>query len=176
MTIFRFSVDNCWKKSSYRNNIMLNRVASASVLTIGFTVLFSNQVTLAETVNIYFSGTVEHHASFSGYTPGKIESAISGKAGKSINGFNNITPAKINVQTSTPTTISVSSSELVSDSSNMVNTHTATLRVNSSQVSGNNLTLPAGKNTVEIDMLFKPNQVFAPGKYNYDVTVTIVSP
>ncbi|MEM6752470.1 MAG: hypothetical protein AAF630_05810 [Cyanobacteria bacterium P01_C01_bin.38] len=149
--------------------------AALGFLTIGFTALFSNQVTLAQSVNVYFSGTVEPHASFSSYTPGKIESSFSGKAGKSTNGFTNITPAKINVQTSNPTTISVSSVE--SSSTNTVDKlHTATLRTDSGQVTGKNITLPAGNNTVEVDMSLKQNQRFAPGTYTYDVTLTMVSP
>jgi len=156
---------------------MLNRVASAFCLTISFTGIFSNQITLAESINVYFSGTVEPRASFSSYTPGKIESISSGKDAKSTNKFESITPAKINVQTSNPTTITVSSPKLVSGSSNIVNTqHSATLRVGSSQSSKKNVTLPAGKNTVEVDISLKPNQVFAPGNYNYDVTLTMVSP
>ena len=81
----------------------------------------------------------------------------------------NITPAKINVQTSNPITITVSSLDTV-------DTHSATLRVNSVQVLGNNVTLPAGKNTIKVDMLSKQNRVFTSGTYNYDVTVTMVSP
>ena len=84
----------------------------------------------------------------------------------------NITPAKINVQTSNPITITVSSPDIV----NIVNTQSATLRVNSAPVLGNNVTLPAGQNTVEVDMLSKQNRVFTSGTYNYDVTVTMVSP
>lgn len=148
---------------------MFNRTASALFLTMAFNGIFSNQITSAQSVNIQFRGVVEQKASFSGYTPGKIESTLSGKAGKTTNGFTNVTPAKINVQTSNPVTITVSSPELVSNSS-------ATLRVNSGQVSGNNVTLPAGKNTVEIDMLSKQSQEFAPGTYKYDVTLTMVSP
>lgn len=156
---------------------MLNPVASAFCLTTIFTAIFSNQTTLAQSVNVYFSGTVEARASFSSYTPGKIESIISGKDAKSTNGFTDITPAKINVQTSTPTTISVSSPKLSNSNSDTANTeHTATLRVDSDGVSGKNLTLPAGNNTVEIDLSLKQNQVFTPGTYNYDVTVTMVSP
>lgn len=154
---------------------MLNRLALAFCLTIGFTAIFSNQTTLAQSVNVYFSGTIEPHASFSSYTPGKIESIISGKDAKSTNKFESITPAKINVQTSTPTIITVSSPKL--SGTNIVDTqHTATLRVDSSQVSGNNVTLPTGNNTVEVDMSLKQNQVFTPGTYNYDVTLTMVSP
>ncbi len=156
---------------------MLNPVASIFFLTTAFTAIFSNQITLAQSVNVYFSGTVEPRASFSSYIPGKIESSLSGKAGKITNQFESITPAKINLQTSNPTTITVSSPQLVSSSnSNTVNTgHTATLRVGSSQISGNNVTLSAGENTVEIDMSLKKKQVFAPGTYIYDVTVTMVS-
>lgn len=156
---------------------MLNRLASACCLIMAFTV-FPNQITLAESVNINFSGTVAPRASFGSSTPGKIESRISGKGGKSTNKSESITPAKINVQTSTPATITVSSPELISSSnSDTVDTeHTATLKVGSSRVSGNNITLPAGKNTVEVDISLKPNQVFTPGNYNYDVTVTIVNP
>ena len=154
---------------------MLNRIASAFFLTTVFTAIFSNQITLAESVNVYFSGTVEPRANFSSYTPGKIESIISDKAGKSINKFENTTPAKINIQTSTPTTISVSSPQL--SGTNIVDTeHTATLKVYSQGVSGKNITLPAGKNTVEIDMLLKQNPVLAPGTYTYDVTLTMVNP
>lgn len=148
---------------------MFNPIASVFCLTMAFTGIFSNQITSAESVNIQFRGVVEQKASFSGYTPGKIESSVSGKAGKSTSRFTNITPAKINVQTSNPITITISSPELVSNSS-------ATLRVNSARVSGNNVTLPAGKNTVEVDMLSKQSQEFAPGTYNYDVTLTMVSP
>ncbi|MGB3758620.1 MAG: hypothetical protein WBA07_19935 [Rivularia sp. (in: cyanobacteria)] len=155
---------------------MLNRAASAFCLTMAFTAI-SNQITLAESVNINFSGVVEPRASFGSSTPGKIESIISGKDAKSTNKFDNITPAKINLQSSSPTTITVSSPELVSSSDSFsVNTgHTATLRVGSSQISGNNVTLSAGENTVEIDMSLKKKQVFAPGTYIYDVTVTMVS-
>ena len=154
---------------------MLNRAASAFCLTMAFTAI-SNQITLAESVNVYFSGVVEPRASFGISTPGKIESSFSNKAGKSTNGFTDITPAKINVQTTTPTTISVSSPQL-SSFSNIVDTeHTATLKVDSSQVSGKNITLPAGKNTVEVDMLLKQNPVVAPGTYIYDVTLTMVNP
>jgi len=151
---------------------MFNHTASAFCLTMAFTGIFSNQITLAESVNIRFTGVVEPRASFGVSTPGKMESNVSGKAGKGKNEFTNITPAKINVQTSNPLTITVSSPDIV----NIVNTHSATLRVNSAPVLGNNVTLPAGQNTVEIDMLSKQNQVFAPGTYNYDVTVTMVSP
>ncbi len=155
---------------------MLNRIASAFFLTTVFTAIFSNQITLAESVNVYFSGTVEPRASFSSYTPGKIESIISGKGAKSINKFESIIPAKINIQTSTPTTISVSSPQL-SSSTNIVDTeYTATLKVDLQKVSGKNITLPAGKNTVEIDMPLKQNPVLAPGTYTYDVTLTMVNP
>ncbi len=154
---------------------MLNHAALIFFLTTAFSAI-SNQITLAQSVNVYFSGTVEPHASFSNYTPGKIESSLSGKAGKITNGFTDITPARINVQTTTPTTISVSSPQL-SRSTNIVDTeHTATLKVGSSKISGNNVTLPAGKNTLEVDMLLKQNQALAPGTYTYDVTVTIVNP
>lgn len=153
---------------------MLNRVASTFCFTIGFTAVCSNQITLAQSVNVYFRGTIEPHASFSSYTPGKIKSIISGKDAKSINKFESITPAKINVQTSTPTTITVSSPQL--SGTNIVNTEpTATLKVDS-RISGNNVTLPAGKNTVEVDMSLKQNPVLAPGIYNYDVTLTMVNP
>ncbi|MDY6896515.1 MAG: hypothetical protein SWZ49_00330 [Cyanobacteriota bacterium] len=148
---------------------MFNRVASAFCLTVGFTAIFSNQIALAESVNIQFSGVVEPRASFGVSTPGKIESSFSGKAGKSTNGFTDITPAKINVQTSNPVAITVSSPEQVSN-------YNPTLRVNSGQFSSKNVTLPAGKNTVEVDMSLKQNQVIAPGTYNYDVTLTMVSP
>ncbi len=144
---------------------MLNRVVSASCLAIAFTGI-SNQITLAESVNVYFSGVVEPRASFSSYTNGKIESTISGKGAKSTNNFNSIAPAKISVQTSSPMTITVSSPKLTG--------HTA-IKIGSSQVNGNNVTLPAGKNTVEVDLLLK-NQVYAPGTYTYDVTVTMVNP
>lgn len=155
---------------------MLNRAASAFCLTMAFTTI-SNQVTLAQSVDIHFSGTVEPRGSFEISTPGKIESNIASKSGKITNGFTDITPAKINIQTSTPTAISVSSPKLISSSNSDANTeHTATLRVDSSQVRSKNLTLPAGKNTVEIDMSLKQNQVFTPGTYNYAVTVTMVSP
>ncbi|BAY82324.1 hypothetical protein NIES267_18030 [Calothrix parasitica NIES-267] len=148
---------------------MFNRTASALFLTMAFSGIFSNQITLAESVDIYFRGVVEPRASFGISTPGKMESSFSGKAGKGKNEFTNITPAKINVQTSNPITITVSSPDIV-------DTHSATLRVNSAQILGNNVTLPAGQTTVEVDMLSKQNQVFAPGTYNYDITVTIVSP
>ena len=156
---------------------MLNRAGSIFFLTTAFTAIFSNQITLAESVNVYFSGTVEPHASFQISTPVKIESSFSNKAGKSTNGFTDITPAKINVQTTTPTTISVSSPKLSGSNSDTANTeHTATLRLDSDGVSGKNLTLPAGKNTVEVDMSLKQNQGFTPGTYNYDVTLTMVNP
>ena len=155
---------------------MLNRLASAFCLTMAFSAIFSNQVTLAQSVNIYFRGVVEPRASFSSYTPGKIESSLSGKGGKSTNGFTDITPAKINVQTTNPITITVSSPELVSNSSDIVNTHSATLKINSVQSLGDNVTLPAGKNTVEVDLLSKQNRVFAPGTYTYDITLTMVNP
>ena len=155
---------------------MFNRVASAFCLTLGFTVIFSYHFTLAECINIQFTGVAEPRASFGVSTPGKIESSFSGKAGKSINGFTNITPAKINVQTSNPMTITVSSPELVSNSTDIVDTNSATLRVNSGQVNGKNVTLPAGKTAVEVDIPLKQNQVLAPGTYNYDVTLTMVSP
>lgn len=154
---------------------MLNRLASASCLTIAIAI-FPNNITLAESVDINFSGTVVPRASFGSYTPGKIESRISGKGGKSTNKFDNITPAKISVQTSNSTTIIVSSPELVSGSTDILDTSNPTLRVGSSQVSGDNITLPAGKNTVEVDIPLKPNQVFSPGTYNYAVTLTIVNP
>ena len=154
---------------------MLNRAGSIFFFTTAFTAIFSNQITLAQSVNVYFRGTIEPHASFQISTPGKIESSFSNKAGKSTNGFTDITPAKINVQTTTPTTISVSSPKL--SGTNIVDTeHTATLRVDSDGVSGKNLTLPAGNNTVEVDMSLKQNQGFTPGTYNYDVTLTMVSP
>lgn len=155
---------------------MLNRIASAFYLTTVFTAIFSNQVTLAQSTTIYFSGTIEPHASFGVSTPGKIESIVSGKSSKITNGFTDITPARINVQTSTPTTISVSSHQSNFNSDTANTEHTATLRVDSSRVSGKNITLPAGKNTVELDMSLKQNQGFAPGTYNYDVTLTMVSP
>ncbi|MGB6299872.1 MAG: hypothetical protein WBF90_27380 [Rivularia sp. (in: cyanobacteria)] len=155
---------------------MLNRVASIFCLTIGFTALCSNQITLAQSVNVYFSGTIEPHASFEISTPSKIESIVSGKSGKITNGFTDITPARINVQTSTPTIISVSSPQSNFNSDTANTEHTATLRVDSSRVSGKNITLPAGKNTVEIDMSLKQNPVLAPGIYNYDVTLTMVNP
>lgn len=150
---------------------MLNRIASAIFLTTVFTAIFSNQITLAQSVNVYFSGTVEPHASFSSYTPGKVESNLSGKDAKSNNKFESVTPAKFNVQTSTPTTISVSSTDITN-----TNAQGAILRVGSSEISGRTVTLPAGKNTVEIDMSLKPNPVLTPGTYTYDVTVTMVSP
>lgn len=153
---------------------MFNRVASTFCFTIAFTALCSNQITLAQSVNVYFSGTIEPHASFSSYTPGKIESMISDKDAKSTNKFESITPAKINVQTSTPTTITVSSPQL--SGTNIVNTEPRlTLKIDS-RIGGNNLTLPAGKNTVEIDMSLKQNPVLAPGTYTYDVTLTMVNP
>lgn len=157
---------------------MFNRIASAVCLTIGFTAIFSNQTTLAQSVNVYFRGTVEPRASFGVSTPGKIESIVYGKSGKITNGFTDITPAKINVQTSTPTTISVSSLQSNLNSNTANTGHTATLRVDSSRVSGKNITLPAGKNTVEVDISFslKQNQKFAPGTYTYDVTLTMVNP
>jgi hypothetical protein len=152
---------------------MFIRAASAFCLTIAFTGI-SNQITLAESVNVYFSGTVEPRASFNSYTPGKIESSLSGKGAKSTNSFNSIAPAKINLQASSPTTISVSSAKL--STNDAIDTgHIPTLRVGSSQISGNNVTLPAGKNTVEVDLLLK-NQVYTPGTYTYDVTVTMVNP
>ena len=149
--------------------MMFNRTASVFCLTMAFTGIFSNQVTLAESVNIQFRGVVEPRASFGMSTPGKMESSFSDKAGKGKNEFTSITPAKINVQTSNPITITVSSPDIF-------DIHSATLKVNSVQVLGNNVTLPAGKNTVEVDMLSKQNRVFAPGTYNYDVTLTMVSP
>ena len=151
---------------------MFNRIASALFLTMAFTGIFSNQTTLAESVDINFRGVVEPRASFSLPNPGNIESSFSSKAGKGKNEFTNITPAKINVQSSNPTTISVSSPQVIPNSSNIV----SNLKIGSSAVSGKNITLPAGKNTVEVEMPLKPNQVFAPGTYNYDVTVTMVSP
>ena len=149
--------------------MMFNRTASVFCLTMAFTGIFSNQVTFAESVNIQFRGVVEPRASFGMSTPGKMESSFSDKAGKGKNEFTSITPAKINVQTSNPITITVSSPDIF-------DIHSATLKVNSVQVLGNNVTLPAGKNTVEVDMLSKQNRVFAPGTYNYDVTLTMVSP
>ena len=148
---------------------MFNFTASAFCLTMAFTGIFSNQVTLAESVNIQFRGVVEPRAIFGMSTPGKMESSFSDKAGKGKNEFTSITPAKINVQTSNPITITVSSPDIF-------DIHSATLKVNSVQVLGNNVTLPAGKNTVEVDMLSKQNRVFTPGTYNYDVTLTMVSP
>ena len=152
-----------------KSTIMFNRTASAFCLTMAFTGIFSSQITLAESVDIQFRGVVEPRASFGISTPGKMESIFSDKAGKGKNQFTSINPAKINVQTSNPITITVSSPDIF-------DIHSATLKVNSVQVLGNNVTLPAGKNTVEVDMLSKQNRVFAPGTYNYDVTLTMVSP
>lgn len=158
---------------------MLNPIASALCLTLTmtFSVIFSHKITLAESVDINFSGVVEPRAGFDSYTPGKIESSISGKDAKNSNGFSRITPAKINLQTMVPTEVNVSSPQLISSSSDTRNVEGfAILRVDSSQVNGNNAILPAGKNTLEVDMSLKENQVFAPGTYNYGVTVTIVHP
>ncbi len=157
---------------------MLYRAASTLFFITAFTAIFSNQITLAESVNINFTGVVQPRASFGSSTSGKIESIISGKDAKSTNQFESITPAKINLQSSNPTTITVSSPQLVSRShSDTVNReHTATLKVGSSKISGNNVTLPAGKNTLEVDMLLKQNHALVPGTYTYDVTVTIVNP
>ncbi|MEL6165968.1 MAG: hypothetical protein AAFR37_20215 [Cyanobacteria bacterium J06628_3] len=131
--------------------------------------MLKKQISLAESINIQFTGVIEPRASFSGYTPGKIESSLSSKTGKSTNVFTNTTPAKINVQNSNPVAITVSYPKL--DSS-----YNATLKVNSGKVNGSNMTLPVGENTVEVDMSLKQNQVFAPGTYSYDVTLTMVSP
>ncbi|MBV6627339.1 MAG: hypothetical protein KI793_31100 [Rivularia sp. (in: Bacteria)] len=150
--------------------MILNSVASALFLTIGFTT-FSNQMTLAQSVDIHFRGVVEPHASFESISSGKIESNLSGKAGKSTNGFTDSTPAKINVQTSNPTTI------IVSNSTDILNkSHAAILQVGSNRAKGNSITLSPGKNTVEVDLLLKQNQILAPGTYNYDITLTMVSP
>jgi hypothetical protein len=156
---------------------MLNRVASASCLTIALAI-FPNQMILAESININFSGTVAPRASFGSSTPGRVESTISSKSAQSRNQFKNITPATISVQTSAPATVTISSPTLVSASrSNIGDTkHSASLRIGSSKVSGDNVTLLGGKNIIGVDMSLKETQAFIPGTYTYSVMLTIVNP
>lgn len=138
-----------------------------------------DQAVLAQSADVPFSGTVPIEASFSSPVPGTAEPTISSGSGGIPTKFEPQSPAIINVQTSTPATISVSPPRFVSGPSADPSgtTHIGFLKFGStslrSDVGGGSATLSAGNTNLEVGFLVERPVAFPPGIYTYVVTLTI---
>jgi hypothetical protein len=157
---------------------MLYRLALTFGLILAST-LAIEQAVLAQSVDVPFNGTVPVQASFSTPTSGSAEPTISTSSGGIPTQFESQTPATLNVQTSTPTTITVSPPRLISGPTPdpTGTTYVGFLKFGSTSVSSNvgggSAALPEGNNNLEVGMLVERPQTFTPGTYTYVVTLTL---
>lgn len=158
---------------------MFYRLALTSGLTLASLIAIS-QATLAESVEINFSGTVLPQASFSTPTLGKIETTISGGYSKSQKNFGLVIPTKISVQTSTPTSLSVSSPQFISGSNPdpRGTKYTTALRIGSTtlnNIDNQSASLPVGQTNLIINTSIERPEAFMPGTYTYSTVLTLTA-
>ncbi|WP_353932656.1 hypothetical protein WJM97_08750 [Okeanomitos corallinicola TIOX110] len=152
--------------------ILNSTLALASVFTVQHTAL-------AQSVDVPFNGTVPVQATFTETTPAYIEPTVSGNSDGMPTTLEPLTPATVNVQTSTNATITVSTPVLLSGASE---DPPGTIKIGyvsfggntySSDVGGGSAPLPAGTNDLQVSMLVERPTAFPAGTYTYTVTLTV---
>jgi hypothetical protein len=142
-------------------------------------VLAHNGAVLAQSADIPFNGTVPFQANFNGTSPGIAEPTFTVDSNTNTNRYESVTPAIVNVQSSTSATITVTSPRLVSGATPdpAGTSRVAFVRFGStsfrSDVSGGSATLPPGNTSLEVSMLVERPVAFTPGSYVYAVTLTV---
>ncbi|WP_254921320.1 hypothetical protein [Nodularia sp. NIES-3585] len=135
--------------------------------------------TLAQSVDVPFSGNVPVQATFTEIISPPLEPVIVDGADGLPTQFEPQSPATVTVETSTNATITVSAPVLVSGASE---DPPGTIKIGyvrfssttaSSDVGGGNASLPAGTNDLEVSMLVERPTAFLAGDYTYTVTLTI---
>lgn len=153
-------------------------LASAFSVAVPLVLVLDNAV-LAQSADIPFNGTVPFQANFNGTSPGIAEPTFTVGSDTNTNRYQSVTPAIVNVQSSTSATITVTPPRLVSGPSPdpAGTSRTAFVRFGStsfrSDVSGGSATLPPGNTSLEVSMLVERPVAFTPGSYVYAVTLTV---
>ncbi|TAE60441.1 MAG: hypothetical protein EAZ87_05940 [Nostocales cyanobacterium] len=157
---------------------MLYRLIVNSTLALA-SVLAIQHITIAESVDVPFNGTVPVNATFIETTPATVEPTISETSDGLPSKLEPLTPAVVNVQTSTNATITVSPPVLVSGASE---DPPGTIKIGyvsfggntySSDIGGGSAPLPAGTNDLQVSMLVERPTAFPAGTYTYTVTLTV---
>lgn len=142
-------------------------------------VLASDHAVLAQNADIQFNGAVPFQVTFDGTSPGSAEPTFTVGSNTTTNRYESVTPAIVNVQSSTSATITVSPPRFISGSTpDPAGTkHTAFVRFGytnfRSDVGGGSATLPPGNTSLEISMLVERPETYTPGSYVYAVTLTV---
>jgi hypothetical protein len=152
-------------------------VLSFGLLLASITAL--EQTTLAQNVDVPFSGIVSGEIGLTSVKAGTTETKVSSSFSGIAQQFDSLTSAIVNVNSTVPATVTISPPQFVSGASPDPDgtTRVAYLKFDStnirSDVGGGSGLLPPGNTSLELDMLVKRPVAFTPGTYTYSVNLTI---
>lgn len=133
---------------------------------------------LADSINVPFSGVVLDHASIN--FPEKLQPINSNYSNKSYNNLSVQIPLQFQVESSRGTSITVSSPQFksVSLSNQLESKYTQSSNIigsslNNSNVGKKSISLSAGSNDLEMDILLKKPEAVTPRSYTHEIILTV---